>query len=510
MYRPILFLIALASLSTLNAQSWAPVSAEIRYDFKRTSEDFVQHIIEVENFAVAGTDTTFTLALWAAPCNTCPTTGTSPCDLDFRHFPGKPQFLMRTATHLGSGVYQFSDTATFIIHSRAKLGDMWSFNATTNAEVTNVDTQTVLGTLDSVKEISLSSGFQIILSKSNGFVRFPDFFGIDYYELTGSVGSDIKGNPFPTWRELFLVEKGSRYEYKEKICDESGMCAIIYNRIKQFTVDSVWEDLDKVYWKVHGAIKLEREETIYPATIEHFTFESIWEIDDIKLNWPSMGDNFYFELTPLDEMNNVGAENPLSWFYQFGTGKFAEGTFMFNRFKQFPGERPFITNFEWLDENSSCLAYGLDSDVLLSYFNDTVALYPSSLELVPLVKLEKGIGVLFYGRIGTTSEEHELVAFSNSTISFGTFSDTTSWPLFANSIPTPNIEVHPTLSAGYFQISTKIPVHGYRVFNLNGTTVKEYTALSNQNIFLENLASGMYILELHTPEGIARKKILIQ
>ena len=88
---------------------------------------------------------------------------------------------------------------TVIIKTQAVLGDTWSFfNDTTvfsyKATVTAVDTMTVLGSLDSIKKITIEAdsagmvntldpvnNFQIVLSKNHGFVKAIDLYTFPYH-----------------------------------------------------------------------------------------------------------------------------------------------------------------------------------------------------------------------------------------------------------------------------------------------------------------------------------------
>jgi len=89
---------------------------------------------------------------------------------------------------------------SIILKSKAQPGDSWTFFADTTsfsykATVTATDTMTILGITDSVKVITIESdsagavyssdpvnGFQIILSKNNGFVQIFDLYTFPYHE----------------------------------------------------------------------------------------------------------------------------------------------------------------------------------------------------------------------------------------------------------------------------------------------------------------------------------------
>ncbi len=90
---------------------------------------------------------------------------------------------------------------SLVIKTQANLGESWtlykdSTHLNYNAIVTGIDTQTVFGALDSVKEITVNAlmdttllptdslnGFKILLSKNHGFVQVPDLYMFPYHPV---------------------------------------------------------------------------------------------------------------------------------------------------------------------------------------------------------------------------------------------------------------------------------------------------------------------------------------
>ena len=163
-------------------------------------------------------------------------------------------WLGKRVLQLNDGTFLFDNiwNDTVVIKTQAHAGDNWIFyNDTTKlfyqAEVLTEDTMTVLGSVDSIKRILITArntagivttdpanGFQVILSKNNGFVQAFDLYtfpyhapdsgyisGIDYY--TDVLVSRYTGVPdwtftlinfvVPIVKDLYQWNVGDVYEY---------------------------------------------------------------------------------------------------------------------------------------------------------------------------------------------------------------------------------------------------------------------------------------------------------
>jgi hypothetical protein len=106
----------------------------------------------------------------------------------------------------------WGDTVT--LNTQAALGDQWIFYQhfsspySYKAQVTAIDTMSFLGYIDSVKKIKISAynglnintadsihGFEIILSKSHGFVQTFDIYLFPYHPYDSA---------YSTWRDYYL------------------------------------------------------------------------------------------------------------------------------------------------------------------------------------------------------------------------------------------------------------------------------------------------------------------
>jgi len=121
-------------------------------------------------------------------------------------------WLGKKVLQLANGTFLFDNlwgNDTVIINTQANLGDSWLFYRDTTglyytAKVTSEDTMTFLGIFDSVKTITIYAyydsalnttdslnGFQIILSKNNGFVQVFDLYTFPYHPAGAAYSSDL-------------------------------------------------------------------------------------------------------------------------------------------------------------------------------------------------------------------------------------------------------------------------------------------------------------------------------
>jgi hypothetical protein len=174
-------------------------------------------------------------------------------------------WLGKKAVQLADGTFYtitiWGDTV--IIKTQAEIGDTWIFyNDGTQrkywAEVIGKSTQTILGSLDTVKKIRITAfddsgivasdpvnNFQIVISKNHGFYKIIDLYtfpyhdanqdyakGIDYYldriclrsvparpSAQNSIFTLCKPYDYPDKSDFYLFNSGDMFEYS--ICDKS-------------------------------------------------------------------------------------------------------------------------------------------------------------------------------------------------------------------------------------------------------------------------------------------------
>lgn len=222
----VLFLLFLFIENSLNAQNWQPISTIGNTNFRKVTTPAIQGYnntispfgntaksypfttLFIENTVQNGLETIYGFN----------TTYFSSGQTFYTHIP---HFLQAEMIDKGNGIYQFCNPDTFTIHTQALLNDSWLYNPGTNdtATLISIYQDTVLGSLDLIKHIALSSGDYILLSKNYGFIRFPDNSNNNtHYELAGieySPSSSI-GIQLPNTLDIFDFEVGDEFVYLER------------------------------------------------------------------------------------------------------------------------------------------------------------------------------------------------------------------------------------------------------------------------------------------------------
>jgi hypothetical protein len=214
-------------------------------------------------------------------------------------------WLGKKVTQLTDGTFLFDNLRgyTVTIKSMAHLGDSWSFFSDTGslyyqASVTALDTSTILGTLDSIKKILLTArnasgvvtsdslnGFEIILSKNNGFCKVFDLYtfpyhkpdsayrdGLDYFaDVTCNRGLAPSRSSFqfsltgffnPTQSQLFDWNIGDVFENSACYIENPGNCIYPY----KYFFDSVTDKrvfADSVQYSYTGWVATQYYTTVY-------------------------------------------------------------------------------------------------------------------------------------------------------------------------------------------------------------------------------------------------------
>jgi len=198
-----------------NAQNWKPFYKGDTVNYKFTNSVTVSNTIWIDSAKVVGTDSVFYLNGVFLNCDTCHhIPGYLNCDTCFA-LDNQPQFLQRKIIKKDNGKYLLNDTSNLEIHTYAKLNDSWMFDISRaiTATVVNVSLQNVMGVNDSVKIIRLSNNDTIKLSKSFGFVQFPNLYGAGNYRLIG-IENRNKGEKVPGFWDIFNFNVTDVFQYK--------------------------------------------------------------------------------------------------------------------------------------------------------------------------------------------------------------------------------------------------------------------------------------------------------
>lgn len=254
----------------------------------------------------------------------------------------KGSVLGREVIKTASGWYWFFNSAndTIKINSRASQNDTWKFcnlpgHAYIEAKITNIITDSVLGTTDSVKVISfqakdsvnnnithlLNQKF-IKLSKHYGLSKMLDAIKVPYdtnfYQLAGKSVSNI-GIQNLQWLEVFNYDIGDEFHYKYgdpnfNSCDPYGYASKVIKKI----LNKTWLGDDTVTYieELCGLYSHDYCNTwtyIHRTTTEIFHRSYSWlpNLPDEFIRYGDMADRYSFMIAPLInrriKMNNSSA-----------------------------------------------------------------------------------------------------------------------------------------------------------------------------------------------------------
>lgn len=215
-FLPFIFIL-IAQLSL--GQNWAPINLNSKYNYQVSTASQITNTIWVDSVEVLNSDSTFYLNRIVKFHSACGydlqgqlDTNSNYCD-DCVAWKNQPQFLQRKVTKQANGNYHFTDSLSFVINPNAQLNDTWLLDTTNSvtATISQVAVETIFGSQDSVKTISLSNSGVIKLSKTYGIIYFDDQDnpGLSY-DLVGMEDPDL-GEIVPNYEDIFDFEVGGTF-----------------------------------------------------------------------------------------------------------------------------------------------------------------------------------------------------------------------------------------------------------------------------------------------------------
>lgn len=194
----------LLNIQVAFAQDWRPFNFDEVYYYQTDTASYPDVAFRTDSLQIVGTDTfgCFNTVYRAAD------------DELFDKYT--EQFWQRKMRNAGDGMYYFTTPNSLALQAYAQPGDTWTFNLTTGATATllSADTATIIGSLDSIKTLITSDGYQIALSKEHGLISFPARLSPTslYCSLTGIGGRDI-GTRLPDFADYFDYQVGDIFQY---------------------------------------------------------------------------------------------------------------------------------------------------------------------------------------------------------------------------------------------------------------------------------------------------------
>ncbi len=216
----------------LQAQPWSPLKLNEKFNYSLNSVNFITNTIWTDSVKTAGGDSVFYLNRIVTGCDSC--------QAPYK-WANKPDFLKTTMVRKPGGIYNFRTPGSMVIRTLAKTGDTWLYDTTRNiqAQLVSAVAEPVFGITDSVKEILLSDGYSIRLSKNFGLLRFPSSVsGSSLYSLEGIEGRNV-GQLVPRFKEIYNYNTGDIFQYHNRYFSYGIQQGIEYlTKIKIISKDS--------------------------------------------------------------------------------------------------------------------------------------------------------------------------------------------------------------------------------------------------------------------------------
>tara|TARA_B110000908_G_scaffold57698_1_gene70302 strand:- start:20099 stop:20923 length:825 start_codon:yes stop_codon:yes gene_type:complete len=201
-------LICLLSIA-LQAQNWAPIKGQNKYNYSLGESDILSHTIWIDSSA--NNSSYLNRIIRDIP------------DEDDYDLGNQTQFLMGEMESLENGIFHFKDSASFVILTQASLNQSWLYDTLNNvgAKVSSLEQNNVLGQNDSTKTIklytingsdSISTGDSIVLSKNYGIVQFYSTEQRNY-TLKGIEGQNQIGEQSLNFFDVFNFSVGDVFQY---------------------------------------------------------------------------------------------------------------------------------------------------------------------------------------------------------------------------------------------------------------------------------------------------------
>jgi hypothetical protein len=203
--RHIFTFVLLLWLSHVNAQNWAPVCRNEKFNFSLAGLNYISNTIWVDSAGIAGQDSIFYFNRIVTDCDTCSAT--------FK-LCNQPGFLKKEMFKRAGGIYEFRLPGSLVLQTLASINHQWLYD-TANSVMATMYSKSyipVFGSNDSVELINLSNGGILQLSKDHGILQFTGLPVSNIYTLQGIEGRNL-GALVPKFAQIYNFQVGDMFQY---------------------------------------------------------------------------------------------------------------------------------------------------------------------------------------------------------------------------------------------------------------------------------------------------------
>lgn len=387
-----------------------------------------------------------------------------------------------------NGDYQFiaNEFDTTMIRTQVPLQNSWAYDSTTTATLVSRTERDVLGQVDSVLIISLSTGDSLILSKNLGLVNaqailpIEDSYYIDFTTFANKMKPLIRligidelglGQSYFNRRDIYDYAIGDVYLYKS-----SSTC---YSEIFTYRWKRVLDRRES----------LDGDTLYYEYEIEEIGITPHWAGFPLPPGYPGdtthKGTSYFYETVNLSKW--VFPPKLLSYEYDIPSGFHLHGPY---------------NNPNWNDRLSYVFnplgSLGIDS----CYFNFEGGSYYT---------FTQGLGTNKHSIAGPTPVIcRQLIAYQKSTDTAGLWIEPQMLVSNESELSSSSLKLYPNPSEDLVQIEfcTEQAIQNWqlKLIDIQGRTVKQMLGFEasnclNQTLDVSNFPQGIYTLQMISAEG---------
>jgi len=473
----ILFIILLNF--NLFSQNWNPINKNDKFNFKIDTFNYITNVIFTDSVKIINEDSIFYLNRIMTNCDTC--SNNEYHDFALRN---QPQFLMRKVIKESDSIFIFQDTSEFIMMPLKKFGESWVYNQedNINAVISFVGEDVILGITDSVKTVSLSNGQQIKISKNFGIIEFP-INNSNNYILIGIEGSRESGERLPNFGDFFDYEIGDIFQRIITNSDNEGE----YHLIKKYKILSKEVIGDTLKYEINGRTMhldyYNGEGNPYHVVSVGYFDDEIRYIDSTK----------HFTNTYPNELIDIVSHTIIN----------------------IPFDLPLFNKVMYYKDNDEyIIRFGEDDFLSTSYIEDTqdADLLINFQEILFEYKYSKNLGL----SSKIVALDMDYVNYTMGKVHNGDTIGTVYSDAFFESFSVEDINhqkthiyPNPINNNQILQIKVDAKIKSYSIYNIAGKEVQANN-FSNNEIKINSLPTGIYILQLNSDVGILRKKLIVK
>lgn len=167
---------------------------------------YITHTVWVDSAFLSGADSLFWLNRIVTSCDTCLGQQYRLCN--------QAGILKKRMKKMPGGVYEFRYPGSVVIRTLASTGQSWLYDTASNitATVFSKSWSQVFGIWDSVKQIHLSDGGSLVISKNHGLLQFTTNPAQQVYDLRGIEGRNL-GDLVPKFAQVYNFNVGDVFQY---------------------------------------------------------------------------------------------------------------------------------------------------------------------------------------------------------------------------------------------------------------------------------------------------------